>query len=214
MKRGAWLTILILAATAVAWAASKPATLRITDESIVAQIEFEKAGKIRVTAEPTAVKPGTYWTKALSLFKKDDKGRVWELLSNGNFGGYNCIEIAPEQDKVLLLGGDMALAVTGYAAVNKEKVHVLRITVSVAGRSGERFFPTAFLDGKAEPLPVVTLKDSAGETLASGRCTLMDNRVGCFEWPLNGFTGRYNVEVEAFLGPFECKMRKNLSPIR
>ncbi len=212
----AWLVPAAACALAVLLAATlaraaKPATIRIVGEHVTARIEFENGAKLSLTSKPTPVKPDLYWTKALSLIKKDDKGRTWELRCNGAFGGLANVTVDPEQDKVLLLGGPVALCLQANPQ-DENGMKVIGVSVTIAGMNSETFFPGAYLDGRTMTMPAVAIKDEGGRILAQGRCTMKENRYAWFSWRYpDGFNAKFDVEVEAHLGPFENKLRKNVT---
>ncbi len=204
----------VLLAGTLAWAQTKPTTIRIVGEGTTAHIAFEKGVKLSLTSKPVPIRPDTYWTQALSLFKKDDKGRTWELRDNGVFGSLTNVTVETEQEKVLLLGKPVAVIVEAKPAEDPPGVPVLAVSVAVRGLSSECFLPGAFLDGRQMTMPNVTIKDEAGKTLASGRCEMREKRYGWFAWRYPaGFKAKYDVDVEVFMGPFEFKASKSIQPI-
>jgi hypothetical protein len=212
MKRIA-LVAALLAGTLI-WAQAKPTTIRIVGEDVVAQIEFERGVKMSLSSKPSPIKPDTYWTQSLSLFKKDDKGRAWELRGNGVFGSLANVTVEAEQDKVLLLGKPVAVVVEAKPAEDPAGTKVLAVSVAVRGLSSETFFPGAFADGRQMTMPNVTIKDEAGKTLASGRCEMREKRYAWFAWRYPaGFKAKYDVDVEVFMGPFEFKPTKTIEAI-
>lgn len=213
-KTFAFAAVALALAGAFAWAAAKPTTIRIVGEDVVAHIEFEKGGRLALTSKPVSVRPDTYWTKSLSLVKKDDKARAWELRGTDNFGGLANVTVDAEQDKILLLGKDLALVVDGKPAEDPAGSGnmVIAVTVVVRGMNSEGYLPWAF-DGKGFTLPMAAVKDADGKVLASGRCVVRDGRYGWFAWRYPaGWKGPFDVEVQAFLGPFEAKMAKTITP--
>ena len=194
--------------------AAKPATLRIVADDVVASIEFERGVKVTLTSKPTPVRPDTYWTKSIRLSRKDDKGRTWELRSTDVFGSLANVTVDAEQEKVLLLGKPVGVIVEGKPAEDPPGVHVVSVSVKVVGISGEEFLPGAFLDGKMT-LPNAAIKDEAGRVLASGRCEMREGRYGWFTWKHPpGWEGKFDVEVQVFMGPFEYRPGKTITPMK
>ncbi|HUW58935.1 MAG TPA: hypothetical protein VMZ92_20020 [Planctomycetota bacterium] len=187
-----------------------PSIIKIPVEGVVAQITFEKGGRINVTSKGTPLRPGTYWVKSISLFKKDDKGRTWELRCTGTFGSLANITIAAGQEKVVLLGKTIALRV--QAGPNEEGG--ISVRTGGAGQSGEYYHPGAFLNGKTVVLPTVVVKDAEGKPLASGRVAKASDGTIRFDCRLPpGYKGEYDVEVKAVMGPFEYKVAKTIEPL-
>ena len=214
MKRIALVAALLAGALTLTWAQAKPTTLRIVGEGVTAQIAFEKGVRMTLTSKPVPIRPDTYWTQSLSLFKKDEKGRTWELRDNGVFGSLANVTVEAEQEKVLLLGKPVAVVVEAKPAEDPAGTPVLAVSVAVRGLSSECFLPGAFADGKPMTMPNVVIKDEAGKTLASGRCEMREKRYGWFAWRYPaGFKAKYDVDVEVFMGPFEFKPTKTLTPM-
>ena len=204
----------IVLAAGLAWAQAKPTTMRIVGEGITAHIAFEKGVKMTLTSKPTPVRPDTYWTLAMSLFKKDDKGRTWEMRSNGAFGGFANVTVDAEQDKVLLLGKPVGIMVEGKPAEDPPGNNVIAVSIVLMGQSGEQYFPWAFLDGK-HTMPSAAVKDENGKVLAAGVCQIREGRYAWFTWKYPpGWRGKFDVDAQVFLGPFEAKPSKAVTPFQ
>ena len=217
MRRAVWTIAALAVACPVAFAQDEeprtgPSVIKLPVEGVVAQLTFEDGTKISVSSKPTPLKPGTYWLKAMSLFKKDDKGRTWELRSTGHFGSLANVTIDEGQEKVILLGKPTGLDAVGW--FDKKAPGTVRIEVAGVGMSGERYFPGAFLEGRPFTPPTVTVKDPDGKVLATSPVAMQKENFGRFEWHYPfGFKGAYKIEVQAVMGPFEHKVSSEPQPV-
>ncbi len=180
--------------------------IRLSTDEVVAQFTFEKGPKLTVTSKPSPVRPGTYTVKSLSLFKKDDKGKVWELRSvAGGLDTLATLTIDKGQEKILLLGSKIAVRVTGQPGSGDSRLYIAFI-----GKSSERYIPGAFLDGRRTPAPVLSLKDKDGNAIGGGPITVNDSGLSSFNWrPPAGFKGPVTVDVKAQMGPFETVLARS-----
>ncbi len=207
--------VLVLLAGTLAWADAKPTTIRLAVEKLTAVIALEKGGKLTLTNKPQPIKPETYWVSGISLVKNDEKGKAWELRSNGTFGSDANITVEAEQEKVMLLGKGFALVVEGKPAEDPPGNKVVAVSVVIRGMDSEMYFPWAYVDGKNFTMPNVAIKDESGKVLASGASQLREGRYAWFTWKHPaGWEGKYDVEVQAFLGPFECKLSKSIQSMK
>lgn len=216
MKRLLIFAIVALCAAAAAWAA-KPAILKLKVDDLIAVFTFETGQKATVTSKGTSMAPGTYNVKAVSIFKKDDKGRVWELrtvdkgkqrdeeklIAKPKLGSLEVMALDEEQEKVIDPGPPLALKGAGRTS---DKTHDVHISFTAHGRYSEVYHPGAFLDGKKPPAPTYKILDENGKVLASG--TFDVSREGAFtaDWKQGAWKGKYTVTVEAAFGPFEYKL--------
>jgi hypothetical protein len=140
--------------------------------------------------------------RSLTLFKKDDKGKVWELRSLANgLETLATITIDQGQEKILLLGPKVAVRVTGEPAPGAA---VMRFYIAFIGRSSERYIPGAFMEGRRPPAPVMVIRDKDGNVIGTGPITVNDSGLSSFNWKIpRGFKGAVSVEVKAQMGPFE-----------
>jgi hypothetical protein len=196
------------AATLPAQDEGKPGAtvIRISTDEVVAQFTFEKGPKLTVTSKPSPVKPGTYTVKSLSLFKKDEKGKTWELRSvSGGLDTLATLTIDPGQEKILLLGSKIAIRVTGQPGSSDSRLYI-----SFIGKSSERYIPGVYLDGRRSPAPVITIKDAEGKVLGGGPITVSDSGLSSFNWkPPAGFKGAVTVDVKVQMGPFETVLAQS-----
>ncbi len=190
-----------LLVAAVAFAAAKPTTIRLKSDDVTADVVWEKGGKITVTSKPSPIKPGQYFVKSISLFKKDEKGKVWEMRSTaGGLETLATITVDAEQDKVLMIGSKIAARVAGEPASGGTTKFYIRFI----GSSSEMYIPGAFCDGKRPPAPTLSIKDKDGKTVGGGAITVNDAGLSSFSWKVPaGLKGAVTVEVSAQMGPFE-----------
>ena len=182
--------------------------IRLSTDEVTARFLFETGQKLTVTSKPSPVKPGTYVVRSLSLLRKDEKGKVWELRSiAGGLDTLATLTIDPGQEKILLLGSKVAIRVTGEPAPG---AGVMRFYIAFIGKSSERYIPGAFLGGKRSPAPVIVIKDKDGNVIGSGPITVNDAGLSSFNWKIPaGFKGAVSVDVKAQMGPFETVLARN-----
>jgi len=203
------LTLVLLIASASAAASREPTTLKLADvmEDTALELKFENGMKVTVTTKGTRIPPGTYWVKSLRLFKKDEKGRVWEMRCTGDFGSLKNITVAAEQEKVLLLGPTIALRLGARRGEGTE-ASIVRVRLSAAGVASESYFPGAHLNGRRAPAPTFRITDEDGKALAAGRFEVSGNTC-TYDWYIpRGYKGRYNIEIEPTLGPFKWGVQR------
>jgi len=201
------MTVLLLLAGPALAASKKPANVKLTAEGVTAVFTFEKGPKLKVTTKGSPLKAGTYWTKSLTIYKKDDKERVWELRGTTRFGSVKVVMVNPEQEKILFMGPPIHLVVNATQGKGAE-AQIMRFSLAAVGRSSEGYYPGAYLDGKKPPLPTFKITDADGKTLAAGRFSMTDGRCG-YDWHIpKGFKEHFNVDVKAVMGPFRWALKK------
>lgn len=210
MKRSALLTTVCLLATvtAAAGASKKPATLKLAPvmEGITLEVKFENRLKLNVTTKGTRIAPGTYWVKSLRLFKKDKKGRIWEMRCTERFGSYKTITASAGQEKVLLLGPMFALRL--FARQGKgANANIVNVRLSAAGVASESYYCGGYLNGKRAPAPLFKITTEEGKTLAAGRLKASGDFCTYTWHPPRGFKGSYRIEIKPTMGPFEWATR-------
>lgn len=197
---------------AVVVAEAKPTTIRLSLDGIVAHIAFENGDKLALTSKPTPIRPGTYWTKSLQVFRKDDKGKTWELRGTNDFGGYSSITVDPEQDKVLILGKMIRFELYGGPYSPKGYL-VVSIKIRTTGLSGEVLLPGAIPEGKAFTPPGITISSPDGKVLAQ-LVAQLDKDIWSVEWRVPpGYTGAYKADINAVTGPYEFTVTRSLDPV-
>ena len=203
------LAALVLLAPVVRAAPKKPALLKLasTLKDITCELKFENGMKLTVTTKGTPIRRGTYWVKSLRLFKKDDKGRTWELRSTKGFGSMRNITVARGQEKVLLLGPTITMRL-GARQGKGANANIVNIRLVTYGVASEVYFPAAYLRGKRGPTPSFKITDEDGNTLHTGRFNVSGNSCR-YEWRIpGGFKGRFKIEIRPTMGPFKWGVRR------
>jgi len=181
--------------------------VKLTAEGVTAVFTFEKGVKLKVTTKGSPLKAGTYWTKSLTIHKKDDKGKTWELRGTKRFGSVKVVMVNPGQEKILFMGPPIAVLVNATVGKNAPP-GIVRLSLAAVGRSSEGYYPGAYLDGKKPPLPAFRITDADGKVLASGRFAMTDRRCS-YDWKYpRGFTGHFNIDVKPTMGPFKWTVVK------
>jgi len=211
MKRIPCLLALLATVSPLAVGAStKPATLKLATAmgDVTLELQFEKGGKLNVTSKGTPVRAGTYWVKSLRLYKKDEKGRVWELRADKGLGSMKNLTVAPGQEKVLLLGPIITMRL-GARQGKGAAANVVNLRLVAFGVASEVYFPGAYLRGKRPPAPTFKITDEDGNTLHTGRFDVAGNACR-YEWRIPaGFKGRFDIEIKPTMGPFKWGVRKS-----
>ncbi len=208
MKRiTASLALVSLAALAAMAFAAKPATVRLTAEGLVAEFTLERAGKLVVTTKGTPLAAGTYTIKALSVFKKDDKGKVWEMryaTGAGEKSGATLI-VDEGQDKVVDPGPPVSFQ--GWCRqMDPPKQDTVRLGFSCHGRYGGLLVqPMAFLGGRPAPGPAFKLVTPEGKVIHQAAFTVSSAGGLNYDWKPGAFRGKYKIVIAATFGPFEWK---------
>jgi hypothetical protein len=192
----------VLAVSSVWSGTVKPATVKLTKGDVTLQVTFEDGGKLLVTSKGSSIKPGTYWVKSISLFKKDKEGRTWEMRGAGSLGNMQNITVDEGQERILDIGPPIAFY--GAPFRDKNKPEILGIRYNVNGKHGEGYFPGAFLEGGQPPQPAFRVISASGKTLLSDRFpTTRNNQLG-YAWTIpREFSGKIRLEIKPVMGPFE-----------
>lgn len=179
----------------------KPATVKMKRADIVAEITLDNGRKLTISGTPTPVTPGTYTVKALSIYKKDEKGKVWELRGLSDLGGLNMFAVDPGQDKVIDAGPPASFQ--GWARPDPGDKTTVRMRFSLKGRSNEGYYPSAYVNGVAAPPAAFRLVSSDEKVLLEDKFTI--SKTGDFEyvWHTKGWRGKYKIEIKPNLGPFD-----------
>ena len=204
MKRLLVLTTAVLLAVAVAYAA-KPASVRLIGEGLVAQFLLDKGGRLTVTEKGTPLPAGTYTIKALSVFKKDEKGKVWEVrycITTGEEAGATLI-VDAEQDKVVDVGPPVSIQ--GWTRQgDPPKQENVRFGFGAHGRFGRLLVqPMAFLGGRAAPPPTFKVVTLDGKVIHQGVFAVNSSGAMNYDWKPGAFKGKYKLQITATFGPFE-----------
>jgi len=195
-------------AAGVAFAA-KPATVRLTTEGLIAEFVLEKGPKLVVTTKGTPLAAGTYTIKALSVFKKDDKGKVWEMryvTGAGEKSGATLI-VDEGQDKVVDPGPPVSFQ--GWCRqMDPPNQGSVRLGFGVHGRYGGLLVqPSAYLGGRAAPGPAFKLVTPEGKVIHQAAFVVSPSTAGLsYDWKPGAFKGKYKIEIAASFGPFEWKL--------
>jgi hypothetical protein len=100
------------------------------------------------------------------------------------------------------------------AKLNKDSPGSICIRAGGAGENGDQYAPGAYLDGKTLVLPTVTVKDAEGKTLTTGQLTLGVDKTCRFDYRFpSGYKGKYDVDIQPVMGPFEYKVSKSIEPL-
>lgn len=215
MKRLIAIVALACLAVGVAWlvpsmgeGAGKPATVRLTAEDLTAQFTLDKAGKLMVTSKGTPLPPGTYTIKSLSVFKKDDKGKVWELryvTGTGDKAGATLI-VDEEQDKIVDPGPPVSFQ--GWCRQgDPPKQDNVRLGFGAHGRYGGLMVqPMAYVGGRPAPGPAFKLVTPEGKVIHQAAFSVASSTGALsYDWRPGAFKGKYKIEIAATFGPFEWK---------
>ena len=205
MRKTGRILAVVLGVTTLAlavWAAGKAATVRIVAEDLVLVVTFEDRSTLRVTTKGTPLKAGEYWVKNYSFFKKDDKKGLWEIRCLHNVGSMKTIMVTEGQDKVIDPGPPLRLRL--YVRQGKgEKSDTVGISFSMIGKYSEIYQPYAF-KGKRKPRPpVVMVKNLEGKVLHKAAMNVDANGACRNEWKFGAFKGKFTLDWEFDLGPFE-----------
>jgi hypothetical protein len=180
--------------------------VRLPVEGLTAEFTLDKAGKLVVTSKGTPLGAGTYTIKALSVFKKDEKGKAWELryVVPAEAGGASLI-VDEGQDKVVDPGPPVSIQ--GWCRqMDPPNQGTVRFGFGAHGRYGDLLvFPSAFTGGKPAAPPTFKLVTPDGKPIFQGVFTIGKSGQMSFDWKPGAFKGKYKIEITASFGPFECK---------
>lgn len=202
------ITVLLL--STAAWAASKkPATVKLVEKNITAVITFEKGRKLKLTSKGTLLAPGTHFTKTISIFKKDDKGRTWEIRCTGSLGGLRAVIVAPGQEKIMMLTSKLGFTLN--ARLVKGETHdTIQVTFRARGPYDESYVPGAWCGRKAPPAPGIVIRNQSGKVLHRGRFRSARASWNRYEWKVpRGFKARITVELKPVMGPFQFQQTRS-----
>lgn len=197
---------LIVGAFSTVWSApEESATIKLTDDDVKLEVTFKDGGKMLLTDKPQKIKPGTHLVKSLRLFKKDEKGRVWELRCAKQLSTLGTITVAPRQSKIIDTGKKpIHFDYFIWPNTRSGTLHVL-FRFTARGGYGEVYYPGAFRGRKRPPMPAYRITDENGKILAEGRLEHnAESDVGLYSWPVpKGLTGNCKIEIKPTMGPFD-----------
>ena len=199
-------TVALACLTAGVALAAKPATVRLTAEGLIAEFVLEKAPKLVVTTKGTPLAPGNYTIKALSVFKKDDKGKVWELRYAVPADAAGATLIVDEgQDKIVDPGPPVSFQ--GWCRqMDPPNQASVRLGFGCHGRYGGLLVqPMAFLGGRLAPGPAFKLVTPEGKVIHQAAFAVASTGGLPYDWKPGVFKGKYKIEIAATFGPFEWK---------
>jgi hypothetical protein len=88
------------------------------------------------------------------------------------------------------------------------------IRFQMNGRHSENYYPGAHLDGKQPPMPAYRIKDPEGKLLSSGQVSGVPPEYH-FRWKVPaGFTGKFYVEADPLMGPFQLVKRGGAGDVK
>lgn len=228
----AWLCVAFAAAAAAAFlspafaaheigkedAGKKPTILRLKDDGIVAEFTIEGKGKLSVTSKGIPLPAGTYTIKAISILKKDDKGKTWELrtVSNddagkadksgnlrsaGRLGSLDTLIIDEGQEKVINPGPPLNFKCSGRQSTQNRSQVV--IGARLQGQYSEQYYPWAFQSGRAGAVPTFHIVAEDGKVLYTGKFDVAKEGLCQATWLPGSWKGKYSVTIDADLGPYQ-----------
>lgn len=201
------LLMLLVTAPVAAQRRRKPANVKLTAKDVTAIFTFEDRSKLKVSTKGSPLRAGTYWTKSLVLYQKDNKGRVWEMRGTKRFGSVKVVMVDPGQEKILFMGPPIGMLVSANTGRNAPP-GIVKFSLAAVGRSSEGYYPGAYLGRKKPPLPTFRITDADGKTLATGQFRMIEQRCG-YDWRYpGGFKGRFDIEIKPAMGPFEWALKK------
>jgi hypothetical protein len=214
MKRLIAIVALACLVVGVAWlvpsmsegSGAKPATVRLTAEGLTAEFVLEKGPRLVVTTKGTPLAPGNYTIKALSVFKKDDKGKVWELRYAVPADAAGATLMVDEgQDKIVDPGPPVSFQ--GWCRqMDPPNQASVRLGFGCHGRYGGLLVqPMAYLGGRPAPGPAFKLVTSEGKVIHQAAFSVASTGSLSYDWKPGAFKGKYKVEIAATFGPFEWK---------
>ena len=196
----------VLVPTASA-ASKKPATVRLVDETVTLRVKLENKKTLKITTKGTPLRPGTYFVESIRVYKKDEKGRVWELRSVEALGGMKSITVAAGQDKIIDPGPPLSVHMWARQGDGAQS-HTVAIDLSVVGKYNERYWPGAWRGRKRPPPPGLKIVLEDGKVLHRARFPVAANGRCRYTWRIpGGFKGKYRVEAVPTFGPY--KFRRN-----
>jgi hypothetical protein len=182
-------------------AKKKPTILRLKRADITAELTLNNGRKITVTPTGTPVTPGTYIVKTLSIFKKDEKGKVWELRGTEKLGGINMLSIDEGQDKIIDPGPPVSYQ--GWSRPDPQMHDKINMRFFLYGRYNEQYYPSAYLNGQPAPPPTFRVVATDGKVLAADKFTITKESTLDYIWFAKGWKGKYKIELTPNLGPFD-----------
>jgi len=196
--------VLIAAVALGLWAAPRePATVKIVRDDLVMVVTLDNGTKLKVTTKGTPLAAGTHFVKSVQFYKKDEKGRVWELRSTDRLGGIKAITCSSGQEKILDPGPPIVWhlwAKRGEGA-SADKVN---INISAVGQYNAVYYNAAYLGRKHGPPPVLRLVGEDGKVLYTAQFPFGGSVRHTWQIPA-GFKGKYKVDIQPTLGPFKWK---------
>ena len=203
-----------LAGAGLAWlvpsmsegAGAKPASVKLKLENIVAEIAFERGPKLTLTSKPSPLAEGTYTVKTLSVFQKDDKGKVWELRAiPEQLGSLATITVDAEQEKIVDVGPPLSFH--GWSRQgDPPKQDIVHLGFTAIGRMTVRYVPSVFLGGRRGPGPTLRLLTPEGKLIHQAAFSVAKDGQCTYEWKPGAFRGKYKVAIDASFGAFEWAM--------
>lgn len=188
----------------LAWSdPEEPATVRLDRPGLVCEMTFEDGAKFTLTSEGARLKAGTYWLKSLRFLKKDDKGRLWELRSVGALRYMQVLIVDAGQDKIIQPGPPIRFAV-GAQQGKGDQAGTVGLSVRAFGRYSEGYHLGATPVGKRPQPPAFRIVSESGKTLHAGKFDVIRGGAGTARWNLpRRFKGKYKIELQPYMGPFE-----------
>ncbi len=212
MRKIAILTLLAAVVVGLAWAAGKPAMVRLKQEGIVAEIVFEKGPKLMLTTKPVPLPEGEYKVKSIKLRKQDDKKQTWERQGDGRLSTIETVAVEAEQEKVIDVGEpilfDCFIWANGKTLGDKKAV-ILKVTA--IGHYSEVYYPGAIVGGK-RPLPPAWKLIASADGKILGQGQFVEKKFGGSVEPVtiyipNDYHGKAKMELTPTMGPFEWKYK-------
>jgi hypothetical protein len=203
---------LIAVAVLGAWGVVSPvvaaddATIRIIDEKVVVQVGLEDGPKLTLTSKPTPIAPGTYFVESFRVFKRDDRGRVWEIRSSDNLGGMKSITVAAGQQKVVDPGPPLMLHMWARQG-DPPNDRQVAISVTAHGKYDAVYYPGAFRGRRKPPVPAFRILTEDDKVIHQDRFSVSSDTGACrYTWKVPpGFKGKYKVDIRCGFGPFEYR---------
>jgi len=169
-------------------------------------IEIELTNQ-KVTSTPingtVSLPAGTYTVKSFTLVGKQS-GRLWKIKCPKPFGKMESFSVTADETATLDVGPPFFPKASAHQ-LPPQYGHTVLIGLVVQGKSEEVYSPAVTAGSQQVPPPKFKIVNESGKTaVAAGQLEYGSGGSCRYSWRVPaGFRGKYRIEAQPSLGPFE-----------
>lgn len=167
------------------------------------EVEFSAGSRTKTLTSTTGIwelPSGTYEVKSF-LLRKVSEGHKYAIKGASVPVKYQRMDVSSALPLEMKLGPPLTLSI--MVDVKKK---VVSIRACLTGREDETYLPALMQGNRPDAPPKFRLVDDTGKVLNTGKSEYTSDGICAYTWRApSSFRGKFKVEIDTDLGPFEVK---------